>query len=256
MFTGTQSNWNFNAIEQLENRRLMDATLVNGVLSAVGTMAADAISVSLVSGSTSQVQVNINGDVTTFNLSAINRIELHGQKGNDLLSVLNANGSFPLGVFMKGGEGNDELIGSYLTDLLYGGLGDDLLKGHRGNDFIYGQEGLDELLGDAGLDRLFGGELDDLLLGGIGNDILKGGFGNDLIRGGDGLDELFGNAGFDDLFGDLGEDFLNGGLGDDDLDGGAGIDRLIGDLGNDDFVFNKLIELIDQAIDDIGDNLF
>jgi Ca2+-binding RTX toxin-like protein len=256
MFTGTQSKWNSNPIEQLENRRLMSATLVNGVLQAAGTNGVDSMVLSLVEGSIDQVQVNINGAIDTFNLASIDRIEMRGLLGNDLLRVSNDNGQFPLGVFLNGGSGADEIIGSFLNDELFGGTGDDLIKGHRGNDFISGQDGLDELLGDAGLDRIFGGDFNDLLEGGLGNDILKGGWGDDLIRGGDGLDELWGNAGLDDLFGELGADFLNGGLGDDDLDGGAGIDRLIGDLGNDDFVFNKLIELIDNAIEDIGDNLF
>ncbi len=255
MFTGVVSKQIRNAIESLESRRLLSATLVNGVLEVVGTFDADDISVSLNDSNSNQIDVSINGDVSTFNISAVNRIAMFGSTGDDHQFVSNEFGDFPFSVFMKGGAGEDLLEGSNLADILYGGGGDDLINGLLGNDFLYGEEGLDELLGSNGVDRLFGGDLNDLLEGGIGNDILKGGFGDDLLRGGDGLDMLFGRAGLDQLFGELGEDLLDGGLGEDDLDGGAGLDRLIGGLGNDDFVFNKLIELIDSAVEDIGDNI-
>jgi Ca2+-binding RTX toxin-like protein len=256
MFTGTQSKKSNDAVcEQLEARQLLAATLVNGVLTVVGSDGSDSISVSLVSGNANQVQVDINGTVNTFNLSAINRIVMHGCLGDDHLFVDNSFGNFPLGVFMKGGAGDDLLEGSEFIDQLLGGVGDDLLKGFRGGDFLFGQEGLDELVGAEGIDKLLGGSLDDLLEGGLGNDILKGGLGDDLLHGDDGLDFIFGGAGLDRLFGDLGDDFLFGGLGDDDLDGGAGLDELVGGLGNDDFVWNKLVELIDNAVEDLGDNI-
>ena len=59
-------------------------------------------------------------------------------------------------VHRQGGDGDDELLGSPLGDLLTG------------------QKGKDRLLGRKG---------PDMLRGGAGKDVLKGGGGNDTLRG-------------------------------------------------------------------------
>src|SRR5437763_11409740 len=91
--------------QPLENRLHLDATLTNGLLMATGTIDNDTISVSLLHGGSTpqvkpgQIQVNINGVITTFNLTSIARIELHGLEGNDHLLVNEAGASFPLKVY-------------------------------------------------------------------------------------------------------------------------------------------------------------
>ena len=74
---------------------------------------------------------------------------------------------------VKGGHGNDLLIGDSRNNQLWGLGGNDTLRGGAGNDRLYGGSGRDRLFGDAG---------HDYLLGGAGNDFLKGGSGNDRVR--------------------------------------------------------------------------
>ncbi len=71
---------------------------------------------------------------------------------------------------VRGGDGNDSLVGSNVDNHLEGGDGDDTVSGLGGNDLIYGQEGNDSLLGGNG---------DDLLDAGGGLNTIKGGLGND-----------------------------------------------------------------------------
>jgi Ca2+-binding RTX toxin-like protein len=149
-----------------------------------------------------------------------------------------------------------------------GGDGDDDIRGNDVGNMLDGAVGSDDLLGRGGDDDLRGGAGDDSLDGGAGADILNGGRGVDLASyldaaagvtvnlavtgpqdtGGAGVDTLVdienlqGSA-FDDLLtgskkanvlsGSLGADSLEGGKGDDILDGGEGADSLNGGAGLD-----------------------
>lgn len=120
------------------------------------------------------------------------------------------------------GPGNDSLVGTFRSDVLFGGLGndtinlgvsgqtggDDIAVGGGGNDLItairgdvvaYGNEGRDNLYGGSGNDVLMGGDDDDLFRGGLGNDFLRGGSGNDTLSGGGGQDSFEGGDGVDTL---------------------------------------------------------
>ncbi|MDD5299938.1 MAG: retention module-containing protein [Gallionella sp.] len=74
-------------------------------------------------------------------------------------------------------HGVDTVVG----ETLRGGHGDDTLVGGAGNDTLYGYEGKDNLYGGAGNDTLYGGEGKDTLHGGLGNDLLYGGEGKDVF---------------------------------------------------------------------------
>jgi Ca2+-binding RTX toxin-like protein len=171
--------------DQLENRRLLAVTLINGVLKAIGTAGDDQISVSPATHFspipyTSQVEVDINGQFSTFNLSDITRIEIHGLAGDDHLFVSGLNRSnprrgladFPLGVFIKGDAGNDTI---------FGGLDDDSLHGAQRNDIIKGGLGDDHIKGGIGNDTLIGGDGDDDIHG-LGLDQLSGGPGSNILQ--------------------------------------------------------------------------
>src|SRR2546421_855132 len=144
-------------LEQLENRRLMSATLVNGVVTVIGTAGDDNITVSYRSD-TKWFNVGVNGQGTSFGHAHVDRIIIFGLAGNDMISASHVEGFKP-GIIIKGGEGNDYIKGGRNRDLLIGGAGDD---------------------------SIFGNASDDTLLGQDGNDLLKGGIGNDLLIGGDG----------------------------------------------------------------------
>lgn len=89
------------------------------------------------------------------------------------------------------GRTNDLILGSIKEDDS-GDFSDDsdTLKGGAGDDIIIGGGGGDTLSGGAGQDLLIGGEGDDDLHGDGGNDFLVGGSGNDTLSGGAGTDTL------------------------------------------------------------------
>ena len=97
--------------------------------------------------------------------------EVNGGPGDDSVSVSSA---IELPVTMRGGPGNDTLVGGSGPDKLIGGEGNDKIAGRGGSDVLYGGPGNDELLGGAGNDVLRGGK----------TDVMNGGSGhNTLIRG-------------------------------------------------------------------------
>lgn len=91
--------------------------------------------------------------------------------GGDDSVVLGRN--VPVPATLRGGPGNDRLIGGAGADKLLGGPGNDVLIGRAGADWLYGGPGDDRLLGGSGNDQLRGGAGLDTLLGGAGhNDIV------------------------------------------------------------------------------------
>ncbi|MEG4284050.1 peptidylprolyl isomerase [Microcoleus sp. A006_D1] len=112
----------------------------------------------------------------------------------------------PAGV--RGGSGNDRIIGSPIDDAINGSQGNDTLSGEAGDDFIRGGKGNDLISGGVGNDILNGNLGDDTLNGDAGNDFLRGGRGNDVLIGGDGNDILVGDIGSDTLTGGAGADIF------------------------------------------------
>ena len=178
----------------------------------------------------------------------------YGNKGDDKFLASFSSGGY-LHVTAEGGDGDDELTGSWGKDNLRGGNGrdmligqanDDKLDGGLGPDYLDGRDGNDTLIcgndyeannafGAAGNDTITGSYGDDSLNGGGGNDIISGNDGNDIIHGDDGNDTLNGDLGADEILGGNGHDLLDAGndnLGN-YLDGGTGNDHLYGSLGND-----------------------
>ncbi|HYH58408.1 MAG TPA: FG-GAP-like repeat-containing protein [Thermoleophilaceae bacterium] len=127
-------------------------------------------------------------------------------------------------------EGDDELTGDELPNLLCGLGGDDEINGLGGDDTLYGDE-CDETTGRAF--SQVGKDGDDRLLGGGGNDKLYGAGGKDALLGGKGNDKLIGGAGNDKLKGEAGKDTLTGGAGNDRLTGGGGKNKYKAGPGND-----------------------
>ena len=157
---------------------------------------------------------------------------LAGDAGDDTLSA--ADGiSAPGSLFqLRGGSGNDSLLGNSGTqhvELLYGDDGDDTLvaggstlvghnewQGGSGNDSVWGGSGASQMLygGDdndtliafSGANQRFYGNLgDDSLIGGIGTgQWLYGHEDNDTLLGGMGAGQvLYGGAGADCLVGGI-----------------------------------------------------
>jgi Ca2+-binding RTX toxin-like protein len=91
------------------------------------------------------------------------------------------------------GAGDDSVVMGHLVPVpatIRGGEGDDVLVGGAAADKLIGGPGNDELNGRGGNDVLIGGPGDDTLIGGPGNDILQGGSGHNTLIGGPGKNLL------------------------------------------------------------------
>ena len=197
-------------------------------LFVLGTNSADNIDVSFDGANVIVTEGGVQKFVIAF--SKLMRMTINGYDGNDTITNETA-----LPSTIKGGNGNDVLIGGSHFDVINGNDGNDSISGGDGNDKLFGDGGLDSLSGNAGRDSLFGG---------AGNDRLGGNGGRDKLFGGEGDDRLFGGASGDWLFGEGGRDQVNGEGGDDRLyDDGfgtdtvsdPGIDTLHGNAGDDQF---------------------
>lgn len=144
---------------------------------------------------------------------------LLGSNGEDRITVFppQLNGVVD-GIWLL--EGNDQLFGSDV------------------NELVLGNQGQDTLLGGGGQDSLLGGRDNDDINGQDGDDFLRGDIAQDLIEGGSGNDTIFGGQGSDRIFGNDGDDFLSGDRDPDTLVGGEGFDTLV--LNPRDASFNDL----------------
>jgi Ca2+-binding RTX toxin-like protein/uncharacterized protein YkwD len=176
-----------------------------------------------------------------------------GASGN----TIDASG-FSLGgatLVINGGDGNDNITGSSLSETLNGGDGNDSLRGGGGNDLLNGNDGDDTLNGGADNDTIVGGSGADGLSGFTGNDVLNGKADDDTLYGGDGNDTLLAAAGDDTTIGGDGADVLRGQSGTDVLVGGSGAsdpdpaDQIFGDLSEIDetFQLNPLPDWVDNV---------
>ncbi len=145
-----------------------------GTLLVNGSELAETIIIS--DTSAGRVSVSINGITTTFPARNVKRQSVFAAGGNDVIEMRSTVGK----TFEANGEaGNDRITGNGKANILRGGDGNDTLIGLGGND---------ALIGNAGDDSLLGGSGDDYLEGGDGNDTLHGAAGADILAGGPGTD--------------------------------------------------------------------
>jgi Ca2+-binding RTX toxin-like protein len=140
---------------------------------------------------TAGLNLNSDSDVDVT-LAGVEGLVLNGNGGADTLSADGGRGTgstYPLGLNIAGGIGND---------VITGGAGRDSLSGGADNDTV---------TGGMGADYLFGGSEADTLHGGLGNDALYPQSGNDTTYGDDGTDTIYTDSTLD------GQDVFNGGPG-------------------------------------------
>lgn len=136
------------------------------------------------------------------------------------------------------GDGNDQINGNALNNILSANAGNDTITGNDGNDTIDGGAGNDNVQGN------------------VGNDSVSGGDGDDLVRGGKGSDYIQGNLGNDIIMGDVGSDTLRGGQGSDEIHGGADVDVVYGDKGNDTLYGEEGNDVFKFTLDGGHDTIF
>ncbi len=173
------------AVESLEPRSLLSASLREGVLSITGGSGKDQILLSLNAPDADRLLVSQNGRVRSFELADVTAIVVNGRGGHDLIELDQGNGPIEIPTTLLGGNGNDTLIGGAESDRLDGGTGNDLLRGQAGDDFILGGVGSDDANGGNGDDTVSGDAGDDTLIGHHGEDSISGGAGDDLFHAND-----------------------------------------------------------------------
>ena len=109
--------------------------------------------------------------------------------------------------YVRGGSGNDTMIGSDANERFRGNAGNDTIDGGGGTEDILdlssatgvvsvslasgrANDGLGGNDSFVGIEVIYAGTLADTLIGGSGNDIFDGGMGGDLIDGGLGADRV------------------------------------------------------------------
>ena len=214
----------FVAIETLEGRRLLSASIVNGVLNVLGSQRADDVVISRDPANSSRILVKVNGHEDSFRAKGIRTINVVTGRSDDRITVDDSHGSVAIARSIDAGDGNDSVTGGAGTDSVNGNLGDDVISGRRGNDVLSGGAGDDTVVGGDGNDSINGDDGNDKLEGDAGDDSLAGGADNDTVSGDDGNDHAFGNGGSDSVSGGAGDDMIDGGTGGDTVSGGDGND--------------------------------
>jgi Ca2+-binding RTX toxin-like protein len=243
------------------------ASVASDILVVNGDGADDTITLRLLSGDATQIEVLDGAAVIgTFLRSDFTQIAVDGQGGNDTILVSEVNGVFTdtEATSLAGGLGNDTITGGAGVQILSGGGDDDTLIGLGGADSFDGGLGDDLIIWNPG-------DGSDLVQGGLGIDTLQfnGSDGAEImattVAGGvvtftrnvgsivmtiEGIENLVVNAlGGDDTVsattglaalgmvvnfsGGEGNDTLTGGDDDDQLSGGNGNDILNGGAGLD-----------------------
>jgi Ca2+-binding RTX toxin-like protein len=178
-------------LESLESRRLLSVAVEDGTLVVRGTAAGDDISV--VRTGIDDVIVRLNGSSRVFDVDHLDEsaIRIFGEAGHDCITT--GSGITALDVYLevRGGSGNDSIVGGDNFDNFFGEDGNDTIRGNAGGDL---------LVGGAGDDSIDGGSGDDTIHGDAGNDTLVAGAGFDGVAGGEGIDSVVGDADEDVLF--------------------------------------------------------
>jgi Ca2+-binding RTX toxin-like protein len=136
-----------------EASREVDAAVVGDVLEVKGTNKDDQLVLRLKAGDDKVVEVDVDDDGSaefSFDRSLFTEIEVDGKNGRDLVRIDEVNGQFVEPATLRGGNGDDTLLGGSAIDTMYGGNGDDFIDGNRANDVAFMGNGDDTFRWDPG----------------------------------------------------------------------------------------------------------
>ena len=212
-------------LESLETRQHFSVTVTEmytGFYDVSGDHQADSISITV-----SQNEESFTLDGVTY--TGVAYIFVHGNGGEDFISVTSVDGAGVIGASITGDDGSDQITLNF-DGGVWGGAGNDLIN--LSDSF----RGIAR--GDSGNDDIFisGYCYDAEIVGDVGNDLID--CSNNLyrvvVRAGEGNDTVIGSAYNDQIYADGGVDLLIGGGGDDSfyvmdgrggqIDGGEGHD--------------------------------
>ncbi len=173
------------------------AAIASNQLQVTGDGADDVITLRLLAGDTTQVEVLDGATVVgAFPRAGFTTILVNGGAGADTILVSDVNGAFTDVhlTTLNGGEGNDTITGGAGGETIDGGNGNDVILGLGGADVLQGGDGNDTLTGGPGVDPHLGGPGDDLMIWnpGDGSESVDGEAGNDTFQfnGGAGDDTM------------------------------------------------------------------
>jgi hypothetical protein len=184
------------AMEPLEPRRHLSATVVHRVLVVEGTRRPDRIVIYRDGRNAVRVAVNKQPEVSVP-FKSFDSLRIVCGLGGDTLTIGDQYRTIDLPAAVECGGGSDNVTTSVAADTLWGDDGNDTLFAGLGDDELHGGAGLDLLRGFDGNDTLYGDTNADELRGGAGDDLMVGGRGDDLLRDGTGDDAMYGNGGHD-----------------------------------------------------------
>jgi hypothetical protein len=153
---------------QASASRTFDAKIVAGVLAIRGTNGDDVLVLGLKAGDANILELDVNGDGTvdaSFDRSQFSAIKINARNGDDLVQIDEANGAIDEPATIRGGNGDDTILGGAAVDTIYGGNGDDFIDGNRGADVAFMGPGNDTFRWDPG-------DASDVVEGGDGSDTL------------------------------------------------------------------------------------
>ena len=211
--------------ENLENRQLLAADLVDGVLFVNGTANADIYRFDVTALAATTAKVVVTTKTANKSFVGVTQINAYTKGGPDIVKVFN--GNIPVDIYSGNG---DDIIRTYNTDtFVSAGAGNDIVSVSVSNPSaatlprtVRGDSGNDYIVGSAANDGLVGGAGDDIIVGGAGNDSINGGPGRNILKGGTGDDTFHVNPSNGLFEGDT----VNVG-GQDTIYGGPGTDKVI-----------------------------
>ena len=186
-------------------------------------------------------------------------------EANDVFSRSHGIGGIDI---IKGGDGDNIIIGGALGDSITGGLGNEIILGDGGrvtrdeNDVITRVETEEDNVG--GVDDIDGGAGKDVILGGAEGDVITALLGDNIILGDAGQVNL--NSGSNDIFttnpavggadeitgGGDGSNIIIGGAAGDTIKGGIGDDVVLGDGGKVTRDGNSVVRRVETIEDATG----
>lgn len=158
-----------NSVERLEARRLLAAPSIWHITGDDNAPnAADAIIIEAVPEKPGRLRAILNGrKLGTRRAVTMLGIAIDAGDGNDLVRLRLGAEFADLRTTLRGGAGDDVLIGGATRDTLRGGAGDDRLDGRGNANVLHGKRGADRIHRQPGRDLVRGEDADDRFVGRI-----------------------------------------------------------------------------------------